>query len=113
MLHFFAMDACSTAIICPFIWNSSAAVCLSPPDEECRRPEDDDRCGRGDPVLGVLTVLRTRQRRRPGRYSLSLERELLAGVGLIDRLVKRRPAQYPTLTTRSAPSAAIPRLRMT
>jgi hypothetical protein len=31
MLHFLAIDACSTATICPFIWDSSAAVCLSPP----------------------------------------------------------------------------------
>jgi hypothetical protein len=31
MPHFFAIEACSTAIICPFIWASSAAACLSPP----------------------------------------------------------------------------------
>lgn len=29
--HFFAFEACSTATIWPFIWASSAAVCLSPP----------------------------------------------------------------------------------
>jgi len=31
MPHFFAIEACSTATICPFIWDNSAAVCLSPP----------------------------------------------------------------------------------
>jgi hypothetical protein len=31
MLHFLAIEACSTATICPFICPSSAAVCLSPP----------------------------------------------------------------------------------
>jgi hypothetical protein len=31
MPHFFAIEACSTAIICPFIWANSAAACLSPP----------------------------------------------------------------------------------
>src|SRR5271154_6874290 len=31
MPHFFAIEACSTAIICPFICASSPAACLSPP----------------------------------------------------------------------------------
>ena len=32
--HFFAFEACSTATIWPFIWASSAAVCLSPPTKK-------------------------------------------------------------------------------
>ena len=34
MLHFFAIEACSTATIWPFICASSAAVCLSPPTKK-------------------------------------------------------------------------------
>ena len=49
-------------------------------DEERRRPEDDDRCRRGDAVLRPLTILRAGQCGRPSRYSLSRKRQLLAGV---------------------------------
>jgi Staphylococcal nuclease homologue len=34
MLHFFAIEACSIATIWPFILDSSAAVCLSPPTKK-------------------------------------------------------------------------------
>ena len=34
MLHFLAIEACSTATIWPFMLASSAAVCLSPPTKK-------------------------------------------------------------------------------
>jgi hypothetical protein len=49
-------------------------------DKEGRRPEDDDSRRGGQAVIGSLLVLRTRQRCRPRRYGLSLQRQLLAGV---------------------------------
>jgi hypothetical protein len=39
MLHFLAIEACSTAIIWPFIWASSAAACLSPPTKNAAGQE--------------------------------------------------------------------------
>jgi hypothetical protein len=55
MLHFFAIEACSTATICPFIWDSSSRRLLVTADEEDCRPEDDNR-GRGGAGLHLRMV---------------------------------------------------------